>query len=1294
MKTLFAHCFHLARWLFAILLLALTLLLVVGRSFGSFAQTNNPEMAAQLGEILGVPVTVELMSAEWQGLSPLVELAGVQLGDTSAATRLDRVVAKADVIASLLAGSPVWSRLEAANLDLTFIELPSGRWQWAGIELGGGSSPVSLEKMILASNRILVEHAHFRLVLNSGRELNLELHGLSLENAHGFHRLKFDASFGGNRNSVEFVAELTGSDTRFSELNGTAYGRVQGRDLSELYRTLTDRFLPGRELSFDLTPRVEGEFWSNLEAGKPILAQGFLQFHDVPGIPLGLAADVGQGSLELAGGYGIQSQWLDIKNVDLVVAQNRAMHADGADEKTHLSIPDFRFQRRLVSEHTDYRLSVPSLNLESLTASVVNSPLLSSGLRKTLSVLNPQGRIESISLDFPDLNLSNLRIGARVVGLNINDYRAVPGFRNLDARIETGLDRGWISVESANSEVLYPTVYDSWLKHQELDGLIGWRFDPEAKRLLLGSDNVHMELSQGSARGSFLIDTPLVAGDPLSTNLTLALGLTNSDLAFYPELAPKGLQPQVRDWLGKALVSGKLPNAAFVYRGQTRKDEADFRTVQLRAEVARAEVHYLDGWPNAESVSAQAWVSDAEVLVRAQHAEIDRVVLGGMQAVVDARGGVNRIRIDTPAKGPGNDLLDLVRATSLRSQVGTSLDSFDMQGQVAARLALTMPITGLINADNTQIDLRVDLDKNRLELDGSDLQFEGVSGLLTYDHRGLRASGLYAQLWQSELTVSIHEDRAADLILLNVSGEMEASDVREWLNLDILRHFDGRALIRGELAFPASTNSANHSSYRFESNMIGVRSLLPAPLNKSNNSPMPLVLSYETGEQITLDLTMQVAEEPLRMTLVQNRSGSFDSAALSYRSAHGPAETGVFVGDIATNSLEIVEWLDALSDSQSAENQEVAASILGLRPRINIHTADAILSGTHLGAVESLVTEEEGAWKLDFVTDYAEGSYWQFPGDVPRLELSTLDLDSYAAQASQVTESSEIDPRQIPALNVSVEQVLLSGIERGSWSAQLSPTDSGLLAHDLNGKFNSASVLVEEGSSSIFWGMDSQGSYTDLNITLGYEDLGDLFRLLAIEPPLTSSNGEFYASLNWRGGPHKVEDADLNGILGVNAISGVFHTGSNNIANNLLKAVGLVNIGSWLRRLRLDFKDVAAAGTAYDQLVADFILENNEVSTLTPVDIDLSAGSMLFDGILDLDADQVDGRLVVTLPARQNMTWITALVAGLPAAAGVWVAGRIFDDQLDSLSSVSYKVEGALDDPKLKTEKVFQSTIQ
>ncbi len=82
---------------------------------------------------------------------------------------------------------------------------------------------------------------------------------------------------------------------------------------------------------------------------------------------------------------------------------------------------------------------------------------------------------------------------------------------------------------------------------------------------------------------------------------------------------------------------------------------------------------------------------------------------------------------------------------------------------------------------------------------------------------------------------------------------------------------------------------------------------------------------------------------------------------------------------------------------------------------------------------------------------------------------------------------------------------------------------------------------------------------------------------------------------------------------------------------------------------------------------------------------------MKFSGRSDLRAQTIDADLIVTLPIGSNLPWVAALAGGLPAAAGVYVASRIFEDQLGKFSSAIYKVSGKLDDPAVEFVKVFDT---
>lgn len=63
--------------------------------------------------------------------------------------------------------------------------------------------------------------------------------------------------------------------------------------------------------------------------------------------------------------------------------------------------------------------------------------------------------------------------------------------------------------------------------------------------------------------------------------------------------------------------------------------------------------------------------------------------------------------------------------------------------------------------------------------------------------------------------------------------------------------------------------------------------------------------------------------------------------------------------------------------------------------------------------------------------------------------------------------------------------------------------------------------------------------------------------------------------------------------------------------------------------------------------------------------------------------------LVVTLPLASNLPWVAALAGGLPAAAGVYIASKLFSEQVDRYSSAVYHVEGDWRDPTIRFRRMF-----
>lgn len=90
--------------------------------------------------------------------------------------------------------------------------------------------------------------------------------------------------------------------------------------------------------------------------------------------------------------------------------------------------------------------------------------------------------------------------------------------------------------------------------------------------------------------------------------------------------------------------------------------------------------------------------------------------------------------------------------------------------------------------------------------------------------------------------------------------------------------------------------------------------------------------------------------------------------------------------------------------------------------------------------------------------------------------------------------------------------------------------------------------------------------------------------------------------------------------------------------------------------------------------------------------IEGSGGYFTFASDVDLMNETLDGELVVTLPLVDNIPWVAALAGGLPIAAGTYLVSKVFEKQMNQLSSGVYSVSGDLNDPEVVFRRVFDAT--
>lgn len=274
-----------------------------------------------------------------------------------------------------------------------------------------------------------------------------------------------------------------------------------------------------------------------------------------------------------------------------------------------------------------------------------------------------------------------------------------------------------------------------------------------------------------------------------------------------------------------------------------------------------------------------------------------------------------------------------------------------------------------------------------------------------------------------------------------------------------------------------------------------------------------------------------------------------------------------------------------------------------------------------------------------------------------------------------------------PATEVQILDLRREGSLGGHMAFRFESDGSVLYARDIRGDMlGLRSEGGSAGGTEMRWSAAGDGGFaTALDIDLTFDNLGAVFAGLGFAPALESRSGAAVGSLRWTGTPAAPAFDNLQGTLQVQALDGrvLQSTGG---ASGALKVVTLLNLAELLQGLNLS--SMFESGIPFERASGDLVFNRGQLR-IPSLTLDGSASAFRFSGTTNLEA--VDGELVVTLPVASNLPWVAALAAGLPVAAGVFVVSKVFEKQVERMSSGVYSVSGPVDSPQVRLKRIFDN---
>lgn len=1257
----------LTRWglgLCALLLVVIALYVSLGRELTPLVAEYQAEVEAKVQQAVGLPVQIGSLEGRWSGLSPILLAHDVTVGDGANALRLDQVSVAPDMLGSLLARDLRIGRLELSGLSLSLKEGADGQWQLQGLPMQQ-DQPMDPEQLLTRLQQVAelsLLDSQVTLLPQDHAPLALTYVGLNLRTGPSRQRLDL---------------RLTLPDGQPLAVNLRTRIQAQAwRDAqAELYLSLPQsdwsRWLPARVTQqWKLSElKAGGELWLNW-------AKGSVQ-----------SAALRLNAPQFTGAYAERTP-VTLKNLALNAFFQRSDQGMQVQlDSLALSLGETRWESRLQLQQTLagdnqeelWHLQADRLDLTPLTPILNALAPLPEGLATTVERLKVTGGLRNVLLDYRPQNTGDQRLSfaANLDRVGFDAYHGAPAARNVSGSISGDLGQGELRMDSKDFSLhLYPIFAKPW-QYIQANATLTWKLDKQGFTLIAPYLKVLGE--EGKIAGDFLIRLHLDHSQ--EDYMDLRVGLVEGDGRYTAKYLPQVLSPALDEWLRTAILKGAVDEGFFQYQGSLNHDAIEAaRSISLFFKVHDAELAFQPGWPHLSKISGDVFVEDSGVRIVASKGQLldtkVRDVFVNIPHV--ASGHSSHMLIDGSFAGGLGDGVKILQ----EAPIGTAATFAGWQGEgdLQGKLDLDIP---LVKGEEPKIVVDFKTDKARLKLSEPALELSQLKGDFRFDSsKGLSGEGISAQAFDRPVSAQIFADGKPGKPNTRVvaKGQVAIKKLTDWLQVS------QPLPVSGELPYQLQLNlDGADSQLMVSSSLKGVAVDLPAPFG----------MSASTGRNSVFRMTLQGAER--RYWFDYGELADFTFAAPSGKLGEGRGE--LFLGDGAAllptskglrvrgilSELDVEPWKN-LVDRYAGKDPGGSAKQLLSSADFKVGTLSAF--GTRLDQVNLQLTRQPAAWTLQIDSQQAKGTV-----GIPDAKAAPMAINMQyvrlpaADPAAQADENApdplaSVDPKNVPPLDIAIEQLFQGPDLIGRWALKVRPTAKGMSFNSLDLGLKGMQLQGEGG-----WEGQAGASNSWYRGRIGGKNLADVLKGWGFAPTVTSEDFHLDVDGRWPGSPAWVGLKRYSGSLDATLRKGQFVEVEGGA--QALRVFGLLNFNSIGRRLRLDFSDLFGKGLSYDRVRGVLVASNGVYVTREPITLTGPSSNLELNGTLDMVADQVDAKLLVTLPVTNNLP-IAALIVGAPAVGGaLFLIDKLIGDRVARFASVKYNVKGPWKEPKITFDKPF-----
>lgn len=1259
-------------------LVLVTLYVSAGRYFSSSISLFRNDILTVLNERLELQVGFGEIAGSWYWFSPVVVLNDISLGKLSSAEPdivIDRLEMDMDVWATLLSRSLQFRQLRGSGVTLGLEQTEQGNWNLIGFSTDSDSdlSLTPLLQSIFNIQRLTLSGvvAEIAVWQKPSRSVALDAR---LYREGDFHRIELDIDSKLFASKISVVGEGHGDPLDPTVMEGQLYISLASAapgDLPHLSQWLGLDFLRGN---------LEGEFWVNWHGGAGE-AVALVDASDLEFKRVGASQAMGpidSVTLELASAYIDSSWYVQLSDGEVLWNEQRA------------TLP------KLIAEYESQQLDVlmHDFSLTDFSKTMAESKWLTEQQKQLLATLNPGGKLTraQISLPLGEQLATGWQLQANFADFSLESWKGAPGINNGAGYISLDSSGGTVDIDAENFSMYFPTVYKQALSYEQFQVQLNWTMASDG--VVVRSGPLQASGPEGLISGLFSLDIPLaerkLVDDP---EMELMIGLKNSQPKYRSKYLPYTLPENLLSWLASSIGDGQVREGGFIYRGSLRREQRDYRTVQLFFDVDDVELKYDKNWPALSSIEGLVLIDDKDVDVIASDAQIYSSQLQNIRIAVWP-GSDQGLILSAAAtmSGSAADGLQLVHESPLRANVGEVFVDWELPGQLQTTLDLQMNLSGKSRPTVKVSTLWQEVD---IDMKPFGLKAEAVSGVLNYSTKnGFSSEGIGGHLWGEPLSIKVSQalknakgmanvGSDQQTLLIDFQTRMDMTPLRQWLNLGLLDFASGSTDLKGQIVVP----TAGTAQLALESTLEGVALDLPPPYKLSADAIAGLTvnLPLSTGQQ-RLDL---VVENRLKVYVaLQGKQfvGGGVELGLGGRVSERETTEGIFLMGGHVAYLKWQDWKQFL-DRYLVESGEASTGPMIDMVVEGLRVDELFIDGQKLSDITVGMRQDSDRVHLTMANDWLDGAMeinelansWTV--DFSRLDISGLLDNSEIDLDSQVS-----DNEALPSIAVDIAQLDIAGESWGNIAMNVNSIAGGIEVSNIRGELRNLKIGTETGAT-LSWFTNSD-EYSRFDGDVQFDDLGDVLESWHYQRVAeTRDSGSAALTLQWPGGPEDFSFQHSTGEVKFETGKGRFLT-PGSPTTGTLRVVGILNFAEFLKRLSLDLSHIFKSGIAFEKIDGKLLFAEKNM-TIHNFDVQGRSSHFQIAGNVDMATDTIDAQLVATLPISSNLPWMAALAGGLPAAAGIYVVSKVFENQLERVSSAAYSIKGPTAGPEVKLERIF-----